>query len=82
MASQGRQPPGEGAAVSTIRQRDAARRAAAQAQAARAGYAAGAPEDLLSVDLASVVRALGELTGEDATEDLLDTIFSRFCIGK
>ncbi|HLZ70814.1 MAG TPA: tRNA uridine-5-carboxymethylaminomethyl(34) synthesis GTPase MnmE [Dehalococcoidia bacterium] len=77
-----RRPPASGAALSTLRQRDAARRALTSVRAACEGFAAGAPEDLLSVDLAAAVRALGELTGEDATEDLLDTIFTRFCIGK
>lgn len=78
----GVQPPADGAALTTMRQRDAARRAADSVRAAGDGYQAGSPEDLLSVDLGAAVRALGELTGEDATEDLLDTIFSRFCIGK
>lgn len=81
-ATAGTSRPAEGAALSSVRQRDAARRAAGYAHAALGGLDAGAPEDLLSVDLAAAVRALGELTGEDATEDLLDTIFSRFCIGK
>jgi tRNA modification GTPase len=75
-------PSAEGSALTTVRQRDAARRALAHVVAAREGYDSGAPEDLLAVDLGAAVRALGELTGEDATEDLLDTIFSRFCIGK
>ena len=74
-------PPAYGA-LSTVRQKAVAERAAAHVAAAVAGYASGAPEDLLSVDLQAAVHALGELTGEDATEDLLDTIFSRFCIGK
>jgi len=28
------------------------------------------------------LQSLGEITGETCTEDLLDQIFSRFCIGK
>jgi tRNA modification GTPase len=79
---QGARAPDDGTALSTVRQRDAARRALDYVCAARDGYLADVPEDLLSVDLGAAVRALGELTGEDATEDLLDTIFSRFCIGK
>jgi tRNA modification GTPase len=38
--------------------------------------------DLLSIDLQAAYGALGEITGETVTEDLLDTIFAEFCIGK
>lgn len=38
--------------------------------------------DLLSVDLSAARNSLGTITGETATEDLLDRIFSEFCIGK
>jgi tRNA modification GTPase len=34
------------------------------------------------VDVTAAVQALGEITGETVGEDLLATIFSRFCIGK
>ena len=40
------------------------------------------PLDLVAVDVTVVVQALGEITGETVGEDLLATIFSRFCIGK
>lgn len=38
--------------------------------------------DLLSVDLTSAHRSLGGIIGETATDDLLERIFSEFCIGK
>ncbi len=38
--------------------------------------------DLVSIDLRSAWEILGELTGEMAGEDIIDEIFSRFCIGK
>ncbi len=49
---------------------------------ALASMRAGLPADCTSSDLRSAIDALGEITGETATEELLDTIFSRFCIGK
>lgn len=40
------------------------------------------PGDLLAQDLRLALHHLGELTGSISTEDLLEQIFSRFCIGK
>ncbi len=40
------------------------------------------PTDLLSIDLKDAYIALATITGDDFTEDLLDNIFSKFCIGK
>lgn len=40
------------------------------------------PDDLLSVGLREAIAALGEITGETSADDLLTSIFSRFCIGK
>jgi tRNA modification GTPase len=49
---------------------------------ARTTLAAGDPVDLVASELALAHAALGELTGRDASEALLDAIFARFCIGK
>ncbi|MDT3700056.1 MAG: tRNA uridine-5-carboxymethylaminomethyl(34) synthesis GTPase MnmE [Thermincola sp.] len=40
------------------------------------------PTDCFAIDLKSAWEALGEITGETVGEDLVDQIFSRFCIGK
>jgi tRNA modification GTPase len=37
---------------------------------------------LLAGDLTAALNALGEITGETVGDDLLDLIFTRFCIGK
>jgi tRNA modification GTPase len=42
----------------------------------------GAPPELLSADLRSAAESCGLVTGRSVTDNLLDTIFSRFCIGK
>jgi tRNA modification GTPase len=40
------------------------------------------PLDLVALDLRIAVNAVGEIVGKTTTEDLLDMIFSQFCIGK
>lgn len=42
----------------------------------------GLPMDLMAVDLKEALDSLGEVTGEITNEDLLDHIFSNFCVGK
>ena len=40
------------------------------------------PEDLLAVDLHDCLDALGEITGEITSQEVLNNIFAKFCIGK
>ena len=40
------------------------------------------PFDLISIDLRDAIRNLSKLTGEELNEELLNNIFSKFCIGK
>jgi tRNA modification GTPase len=44
--------------------------------------AIGASEEFIALDLRQALDALGEIVGETTTEDILDRVFSRFCVGK
>ncbi|MBR0086007.1 MAG: tRNA uridine-5-carboxymethylaminomethyl(34) synthesis GTPase MnmE, partial [Lachnospiraceae bacterium] len=43
---------------------------------------AGMPEDFYSIDLMDAYGELGSIIGEQTDDDLIDTIFSNFCMGK
>ncbi len=51
-------------------------------RSARASVEAGMTGDVLAIDLRTALQELGAITGEITNEDVLDQIFSRFCIGK
>lgn len=70
------------AMVDNARHRRALEEAVENLVATRNGLAAGAPLDLVCSDLRAAIVALGAITGQDVTEDLLTRIFGDFCIGK
>ncbi|HUT17829.1 MAG TPA: tRNA uridine-5-carboxymethylaminomethyl(34) synthesis GTPase MnmE [Anaerolineae bacterium] len=78
----GRVVAAEPALVSSSRHRDVLRRAQESVQAAIEARANGLPLDFVSIGLRGAVHMLGEVTGESVSDTLLETIFSRFCIGK
>ena len=68
--------------VSNMRHYAALREAYAALTSARTAMDNGLPSDLLSEDIRRVVHYLGEITGEITSDDILQSIFSHFCIGK
>jgi tRNA modification GTPase len=72
----------ESVLVTNTRHQDALRRAAEHVRASFTSLELVLPLDFVSIDLRAAYDALGEVTGETASDDLLDKIFSEFCIGK
>lgn len=67
--------------IASVRQRDLLDRTARAIREAREGYAIAGPA-VASELLLEAIAALDELTGADSREEVLDALFSRFCIGK
>jgi tRNA modification GTPase len=68
--------------ITTSRHLDAARRAANSLRQAAESLTSGVPLDLAAVDIRDALSALGEITGDEVEERILDQVFSRFCVGK
>ena len=68
--------------LSSERQRNAVEQAIAAIQTALEGAQKGMPPDILALDVRLAADALGEITGETASDELLALIFSSFCVGK
>ncbi|AKT53714.1 tRNA uridine-5-carboxymethylaminomethyl(34) synthesis GTPase MnmE [Selenomonas sp. oral taxon 478] len=72
----------DGALPNKEREIEALRRAEAHLAAAAETLAAGLGTDFVSIDLRAAYDILGEILGETVDTDLIDRIFSEFCIGK
>jgi tRNA modification GTPase len=64
------------------RHQDALERARVAMELTGRGMETGLSLDLIAFELRGAVSAVGEVVGKTSTEDLLNSIFSRFCIGK
>jgi tRNA modification GTPase len=69
-------------AISRGRHRDALSQALHALKAARESALRAMPPEIVAVDVGAAADSLGAITGEVTSEDVLDKIFSEFCIGK
>jgi tRNA modification GTPase len=72
----------EGIVVTERRHRDALTTAIASLQGVLMSVEALAPLECLAMELREALSALGQITGETTPDEILDQIFTRFCIGK
>ena len=68
--------------ITDARQHNAVRRSIEQLEGARELMVQGEFEEIILLRLRGALAAIGEVTGETLTEDILNQIFSTFCIGK
>lgn len=74
--------PASGQLLTNPRQAEAVRRALEAVKRAKAAMENGLTDDVILTDGEEALSALGELNGKNIREDLVATIFSRFCVGK
>ena len=79
---QGRSVHQDTTLVSNVRHYEALNHASASLEAVRRGLEEGIPSDLVAQDLREALYYLGTITGEITTDEVLGSVFSRFCIGK
>lgn len=82
LALSGKTLQSESVLVTSSRHQEALRRAAEHLRASQTSLSHGLPLDFVSIDLRAAYDSLVEINGETASDDLLDKIFSEFCIGK
>jgi tRNA modification GTPase len=68
--------------VTSRRHQDALERAVRGLTSARTSHLAGSAMEFVAFDVREAINALAEITGEVTSEDVLNTIFAKFCIGK
>ncbi len=68
--------------ITNIRQKDALKKTQDSLRRVTDSINAGLPEDFYSIDLMDAYERLGSITGELIGEDLVNEIFSKFCVGK
>ncbi len=73
---------GESGLLTNLRQQQAVQAALDGLDRARQAVALRIPHEMLLLDIYSALRALDSLTGETTADDILNLIFSTFCIGK
>ena len=68
--------------ITSLRQKEALMEAARSLKQVRQSVVDAMPEDFWTIDLMGAYAALGKILGEEVDEDLVDQIFSKFCMGK
>lgn len=68
--------------ITNIRHRDLISKAVKGLNSAINSIESGIPIDMISIDIKDAIKTLGEMLGESVSEDVLNKIFEKFCVGK
>lgn len=81
-ALHGRSEPSGGLVITRARHRDALQKALSAVKLGIKEIKSGASPEFISIYLRDALNAIGEIVGETTPDEILDMIFSEFCIGK
>ena len=82
LVTDGAKSSAERAMITNMRQKEALLRAAESLKGALEVIEGGFPIDIAASDLENAASSLGEITGETVNDEIIDKIFSKFCLGK
>ena len=68
--------------ITNIRHKNLISKALNSCREAKKSMELGMPLDIIAIFLKEILENLGEITGETVTDDIIDEIFSKFCLGK
>lgn len=72
----------DGEVITNIRHKNQIRKAIDALEQAKQGLEQEMPIDIIAVSLKEALEDLSEITGENVSEDIINNIFSKFCLGK
>lgn len=73
---------GDSAMLTNLRHYEVMKRLLDAIRLVKQGLQSETPSDLVAIDLRDAIHQIGTITGEVTTDEILGTIFSRFCVGK
>ena len=72
----------DGVTITNIRHLELVKKAKMYCQKAKETIKAQMPIDICAIDIKEIIESLNSITGENATEDIINEIFKKFCLGK
>ena len=68
--------------ITNLRHKNLIHKAMENVEKAKQSLNENMPSDIVAIFIKDILESLGEITGEEVTENIINEIFSRFCLGK